>query len=58
MSRVRSVEVFPVAVPFARNFVLGSGSVGAPGQAGTVVFVKLTTEDGVVGWGEQRALPW
>ncbi|MEV6413899.1 enolase C-terminal domain-like protein [Kribbella sp. NPDC051718] len=61
MSRIRSVEVFPVAVPFARQFVLGSGAVGspdkAPDQAAAVVFVKLTTEDGVVGWGEQRALP-
>ncbi|MCE7003058.1 hypothetical protein LWC34_09490 [Kibdelosporangium philippinense] len=57
MSRIRSVEVFPVDVPFAKNFVLGSGPVGSPNQAGTVVFVKLTTEDGVVGWGEQRALP-
>ncbi|WP_020386095.1 mandelate racemase/muconate lactonizing enzyme family protein [Kribbella catacumbae] len=61
MSRIRSVEVFPVAVPFARHFVLGSGAVGSPGQApdqaAAVVFVKLTTEDGVVGWGEQRALP-
>jgi muconate cycloisomerase len=41
--------------------VLGSGAVGSPGktpdQAAAVVFVKLTTEDGVVGWGEQRALP-
>ncbi|GAA3540384.1 mandelate racemase/muconate lactonizing enzyme family protein [Kribbella ginsengisoli] len=61
MSRIRSVEVFPVAVPFARQFVLGSGAVGSPDktqdQAAAVVFVKLTTEDGVVGWGEQRALP-
>ncbi|MDX6261680.1 MAG: muconate cycloisomerase [Kribbellaceae bacterium] len=61
MSKIRSVEVFPVAVPFARQFVLGSGAVGspdqAPDQAAAVVFVKLTTEDGVVGWGEQRALP-
>jgi muconate cycloisomerase len=61
MSRIRAVEVFPVAVPFARQFVLGSGAVGSPGkapdQAAAVVFVKLTTEDGVVGWGEQRALP-
>jgi muconate cycloisomerase len=61
MSRIRSLEVFPVAVPFARQFVLGSGAVGSPGkapdQAAAVVFVKLTTEDGVVGWGEQRALP-
>jgi len=61
MSRITQVEVFPVAVPFARRFVLGSGAVGSPGdapdQAAAVVFVKLTTEDGVVGWGEQRALP-
>jgi muconate cycloisomerase len=61
MSKIRSVEVFPVAVPFARQFVLGSGAVGspdkAPDQAAAVVFLKLTTEDGVVGWGEQRALP-
>ncbi|MGW4073703.1 mandelate racemase/muconate lactonizing enzyme family protein [Streptomyces asiaticus] len=57
MSRITAVEVFPVAVPFARRFVLGSGAVGTPDQAGSVVFVKLTTEDGVVGWGEQRALP-
>lgn len=60
-SRIRSVEVFPVAVPFARQFVIGSGSVGAPDQkpdqATAVIFVKLTTEDGVIGWGEQRALP-
>ena len=60
-ARIRSVEVFPVAVPFARKFVLGSGAVGSPDQtvdqASAVVFVKLTTEDGVVGWGEQRALP-
>ena len=61
MSRITQVEVFPVAVPFARRFVIGSGAVGAPDdapdQAAAVVFVKLTTEDGVVGWGEQRALP-
>ena len=60
-SRIRSVEVFAVAVPFARQFVLGSGAVGspdqAPDQAAAVIFVKLTTEDGAVGWGEQRALP-
>ncbi|UED87337.1 mandelate racemase/muconate lactonizing enzyme family protein [Streptomyces profundus] len=57
MSRITAVEVFAVTVPFARRFVLGSGAVGTPDQAGAVVFVKLTTEDGVVGWGEQRALP-
>lgn len=57
MTRIRSIEVFAVDVPFARGFVLGSGAVGSPDAAGTVIFVKLTTADGVVGWGEQRALP-
>jgi muconate cycloisomerase len=58
--RIAAVEVFRVPVPFARRFVLGSGAVGDPGDAaprGDVVFVKLTTAGGAVGWGEQRALP-
>ena len=42
---------------FKHNFVLGSGSVGAAGASGNVVFVKITTDCGTVGWGEQRALP-
>jgi muconate cycloisomerase len=58
--RIAAVEVFRVPVPFARRFVLGSGAVGDPGDAaprGDVVFVKLTTAGGAVGWGEQRAQP-
>ncbi|MHA7271039.1 mandelate racemase/muconate lactonizing enzyme family protein [Arthrobacter sp. HLT1-20] len=52
-----SVETFAVPVKFKHTFVLGSGSVGAAGASGNVVFVKITTDCGVVGWGEQRALP-
>ena len=34
MSRIRSVEIFSVGVPFAKGFVLGSGpSVRLSGQA-------------------------
>lgn len=55
--RIIQVEVFRVPVRFKHSFTLGSGSVGAAGQAGDVIFVKLTTESGHVGWGEQRALP-
>lgn len=55
--RIASVEVFRVPVPFARRFVLGSGAVGDPQRRGDVIFVKLTTAGGAVGWGEQRALP-
>lgn len=57
MSKIVSVETFCVPVTFKHNFVLGSGSVGAAGAGGDVVFVKITTDCGTVGWGEQRALP-
>jgi muconate cycloisomerase len=57
MSRIASVEVFRVPVPFRHAFVLGSGSVSSANRTGDVIFVKITTESGAVGWGEQRALP-
>jgi muconate cycloisomerase len=57
LPRIETVEVFRVQVPFKHKFVLGSGAVGSPDQKGDVIFVKLTTDSGHVGWGEQRALP-
>ncbi|QDP97142.1 muconate cycloisomerase [Microlunatus elymi] len=56
-SVIDRLEVFCVPVPFRHKFVLGSGAVGDRTHTGDVIFVKLTTSDGVVGWGEQRALP-
>ncbi|WP_207632327.1 mandelate racemase/muconate lactonizing enzyme family protein [Occultella kanbiaonis] len=56
-SRIAAVEVFAVPVPFKHRFVLGSGSVGSAHQDGDVLFVRITADDGQVGWGEQRALP-
>ncbi|HEY9290390.1 MAG TPA: enolase C-terminal domain-like protein [Microlunatus sp.] len=56
-STVDRVEAFCVPVPFRHRFVLGSGAVGDREHTGDVIFVKITTTDGVVGWGEQRALP-
>ena len=57
MTVIANVTAIPVAVPFRRNFTLGSGSVDGPGMTGPVLFVKLETDDGLIGWGEQRALP-
>ncbi|SDT35862.1 mandelate racemase/muconate lactonizing enzyme family protein [Microlunatus soli] len=56
-STIVSVQAFCVPVPFRRSFVLGSGAVGDRDRTGDVIFVKITTSDGEVGWGEQRALP-
>lgn len=57
MPNIVSVETFAVPVPFTHSFILGSGSVGSAQQSGDVLFVKITADDGSVGWGEQRALP-
>ena len=57
MTVIASVTAIPVAVPFRRNFTLGSGNVNTKGMTGPVLFVRLETDDGLVGWGEQRALP-
>ena len=57
MSKIAHVDVYPTAVGMTDIFNIGTGFVGDPGSAGDHVFVKLTTDDGYVGWGEQRALP-
>lgn len=57
MSVIDRVTVIPVATPFAKAFKLGSGSASGVDRVGTAVFVKLETNDGLVGWGEQRAMP-
>ncbi len=57
MSKIISVEVFPTAIGFKDVFVIGTGFVGAPNTAGHHIYVKITTDDGYFGWGEQRALP-
>jgi muconate cycloisomerase len=57
MTTITRVEAIPAAVPFRRSFTLGSGSVDGPGLTGPVLFLRIETDDGLVGWGEQRALP-
>ena len=57
MSKIAHVDVYPTAVGMKDIFNIGTGFVGAPESAGDHVFVKITTDDGYVGWGEQRALP-
>jgi len=57
MSRVISVEVFPVEVPVIKTFTFASGTAGAAGSVVIVPFVKVTDSDGHVGWGEGRPSP-
>ncbi|HVX42904.1 MAG TPA: enolase C-terminal domain-like protein [Mycobacteriales bacterium] len=57
MSTISRVDAIAAAVPFRHSFTLGSGAVNSAGMTGPVLFVRVETDDGLVGWGEQRALP-
>ena len=57
MSKIERVEIFPVKVGLKTTFDIGTGFVGDNLSAGDHLFVKIVTEDGLIGWGEQRALP-
>ncbi|MDD9975766.1 MAG: muconate cycloisomerase, partial [Candidatus Poribacteria bacterium] len=57
MRKIAHVDVYPTAVGMKDIFNIGTGFVGDASSAGDHVFVKITTDDGYVGWGEQRALP-
>ena len=57
MHKIAHVDVYPTAVGMKDVFNIGTGFVGDTGSAGDHIFVKITTDDGYVGWGEQRALP-
>jgi L-alanine-DL-glutamate epimerase-like enolase superfamily enzyme len=49
--RIRRIEVFPVAYPVVAHFKF-LGPAGRP-----AVFVKITCEDGLIGWGQSVPLP-
>lgn len=57
MSKISKVEIYPTAIAMKDVFTIGTGFVGDPNSAGNHIFVKVTTDDGYIGWGEQRALP-
>ncbi|MBI3973899.1 MAG: hypothetical protein HY332_21690 [Chloroflexi bacterium] len=51
--RIERIEVFPVSVPRRATWMLQRGRTGA---ASIFTIVKLTTTEGVVGWGEAVTL--
>lgn len=57
MSKIAHIEVYPTAIAMKDVFTIGTGFVGDAKAAGHHIFVKITTDDGYIGWGEQRALP-
>src|ERR1700761_7166718 len=56
MSRIRAVEVFPVGVRVKSTFTFATGSAGGAGDEAILIYVKITDDDGVIGWGECRPM--
>jgi L-alanine-DL-glutamate epimerase-like enolase superfamily enzyme len=56
MSKIRSVEVFPVGVRVKSTFTFASGSAGGAGDEAILIYVKILDDDGAVGWGECRPI--
>jgi muconate cycloisomerase len=56
MSRIKSVEVFPVGVRVKSTFTFASGSAGGAGDEAILIYVRILDDDGVVGWGECRPI--
>jgi len=55
---IAKIDLFPVLVPYRRIFTLGNGVTNNLHDRGKpVLFVRMETNDGLVGWGEQRAEP-
>lgn len=50
--KIASIEVIPVSFPFRGEFKISRGTVGSEEMGRPSVLVRLTTDTGVVGWGE------
>lgn len=54
---ITEVEPIPLKIPYVRPLTLSRGAAGKPGEPGDAIYLKITTSDGYVGWGEARPMP-
>lgn len=55
--QIERIEVFPLNLPFVSEFKISRGSVGGPKAGAPHVYVRITTDSGLIGWGEARPSP-
>ncbi|MFC4557980.1 mandelate racemase/muconate lactonizing enzyme family protein [Virgibacillus kekensis] len=51
---IRNIDVFPLNLPMLQNFSISGGQVGSKNIGAPHVYVRITTDDGTMGWGEAR----
>lgn len=52
--KIANVEVFPLMLPMKQKFSISGGAVGDPALGAPHVYVKITADNGFIGWGEAR----
>ncbi len=51
---ISNIEIYPLNLPMKQDFTISSGSVGNRNCGAPHVYVKVTADNGVEGWGEAR----
>jgi muconate cycloisomerase len=54
---IHSIEVIPLRLPVAQELILSRGKAVQKSAGAPHVLVKITDDDGIVGWGEARPSP-
>lgn len=55
--KIERIDVFPLNLPFLTEFKISRGSVGGPKAGAPHVYLRITADSGLVGWGEARPIP-
>jgi muconate cycloisomerase len=55
--KIQSFEVIPLRLPLKADFKISRGSVASPDEGAPHLMIKLTADDGTIGWGEARPSP-
>ena len=50
--RIKSIDLFPIALPLAAVLTLPRGASRTLAEGKQIILVKVTDEDGDIGWGE------
>lgn len=57
MIRISAIDVFPLRLPMKQSFRISQGTVGAASVGAPHVYVRITGDNGIHGWGEARPSP-
>lgn len=55
--QIARIDVFPLLLPMSQSFMISNGAVGEASQGAPHVYVRITADNGVCGWGEARPSP-